>query len=146
MTTHADAVGAGDGAVRGATKGATGGLTRSRAQWAGWSSFIVRPSVALSIPWVGVCALSFIFQIVTVRFPADPSELVRLVSPTQFGWITAINAALLAALVVEGKQGFSSPRDLKRAHLVSVALALVLLVMLQVVVFLASEPLVLPVG
>lgn len=116
-------------------------LAETRNRWAGWSTFIVRPSVAFTIPWVGVCALWTILRTTVVRFPADASVVERVVSPTQFGWATAINAALVLALLADGRKALSSPPDLRRAHLTTVAMALALVIMLQVGAFLAVEPL-----
>lgn len=108
-------------------------------RWNGWSAFIVRPSVALTIPWVGTCALIWIFRVVTVKFPVPP-EVVRMVSPGQLAVITAVNVLLLVGLVFEGRKAFASPRDLRMAHLVTVTMAIGLLVALQVQAVVATTP------
>lgn len=115
-------------------------LDTSHDRWNGWSTFIVRPSVALTIPWVGVCALFWIFRVVTVQFPIPP-EVVRMVSPGELTVITAVNVLLLVGLIVEGRKSLASPPDLRRAHLVTVAMAIGLLVALQVQASVAATPL-----
>jgi|GEM_PF-2685867 len=77
-------------------------------RWTGWSAFIVRPSVALTIPWIGVCAVCWIFRVVTIRYPSPP-EVARMVSPGELAVITAVNVLLLAGLVVEGRKSPGQP-------------------------------------
>ncbi len=116
----------------------------SATAWAGWSSFIVRPSVALTIPWVGVCALLGVFRVAVMKFPVEPDAVLYLVSFAEFSAVSLVNGLLFLALLVEGGQAISSPRDLRRAHLTTVGMALILLVMFQVGVILAAAPVSVP--
>jgi hypothetical protein len=96
--------------------------------------------VALTIPWVGVCAFLWIFRVVTVEFPL-PGEVMRMVSPAELSGVTAVNVLLLVGLILEGRKAVTSPRDLRRAHLVTVAMAIGLIIALQVHVSMAATPL-----
>jgi len=105
------------------------------------SSFVLRPTVAFLIPYLGVCALGFLFFVVLVQFPEKGR--LHLISPLQLRWVTGINICWAAALVIDMRRWRSWHISVRKGQLVSVVLALITVLLLQLGFLLAYDPFIL---
>lgn len=93
---------------------------------------ILRPSVLAALVYFGLCAIGFLWILLTLQHPrSDSMEPFRLVTPMQFLGLTAANAALAVAFVVDGWFARTSPPGLRRAHFAGLGLGAVTLAVLQ---------------
>jgi len=111
------------------------------------SSFVQRPSVTATIPYVGLCGIWFLWILATARAPliGDPGPF-RLITLGQYAGVSALNALFVVFLAVDGYLARKSPPGLRRGHLAGVALALLAVLLIQLGLFHAWGPIVLGQG
>lgn len=111
--------------------------TRSTAPWA---AFVIRPSVTLAIPYIGILGVWFLWLNLTVSLPAEASGPFHLISWSQFLGVTAGNLLLFVCLAGDGYRCLKSPPGMRGGHLLGIVLAIAALLVVQWGVVFAYGP------
>ena len=57
------------------------------------ASFVLRPSVAISIAWFGALSMWSLMQFAIAKYPTDPEVDLRLISGTEYAAVSALHRA-----------------------------------------------------
>ncbi len=89
------------------------------------AEFVLLPSVALSIPWIGLSGVWGIWTLCTAehRTLGDPREL-RFLGAGEFAAVSVVALAFGVWLVFDGRRADASAPSVRRGQLAGVALAL----------------------
>jgi hypothetical protein len=89
--------------------------------------FVLRPTVALCIPYFGVWAVAMLWGLATLKFPTvAETDPPRMLAAGPLVLVTLIHAALLLALLRDGRIALEAQVGLRRAQLCGVVLAAIL--------------------
>ena len=102
--------------------------------------FVMRPSVALAIPYVYSATCLLIVALLVVKF-APSGEPLRVISGVQLTIISFLNAAFLAALIADGWAIRAWAPASRRGPLTGVVVGIVDIVLLQAGAVMAFDPL-----
>jgi len=94
--------------------------------------FVIRPSVTLAIPYLGVLGIWFLWLLLTTRFPQVGEDApFHLITWSQFLGVTGGNLVLLVCLASDGYRCRLSPPGLRRGHVLGITLAIAALAVVQ---------------
>ena len=102
------------------------------------TGFVMRPSAALALLYIGACAFWLIGLLLRAKYPPIGTPL-GLISVAQLVGLSVANATVLIALVADGLAVRRHPPHIRLPHLVGVVFAAVNLLVLQVGVILAYQ-------
>ena len=105
------------------------------------NGFVLRPVVAFLIPYLGLCALWFLYLVLFVQFPDE--EGVYFISGTQLAWASGVNICWVLILALDMSRCRSWHISVRRGQVTSVVLGLVTVLLLQMGFLLGYDPFIL---
>ena len=105
------------------------------------ASFVLRPSVAISIAWFGALSMWSLMQFAIAKYPTDPEVDLRLISGTEYAAVSALHLGLLLWYLRDARLALRADLTVRRAQLVGLALATVILAFAQYGAHLVHGPL-----
>ena len=102
---------------------------------------VIRPSVVAGIVYFGLCSVWAIYTLCTAKFPTiESTEPWRLLSTPLYLGVSAVNVVFALAFLLDWRKSLASPPELRRAHFVGLALAAIVLVLVQIGAHYAHSP------
>jgi hypothetical protein len=105
------------------------------------ASFVLCPSVALSIAWFGGISMWALMQLAIVKYPTDPSVDLRLITGTQYAAVSGLHLVLALWYLRDARRTLRVEPPLRRAQLAGLGLAAVVLAFAQYGAYLVYGPL-----
>jgi len=97
------------------------------------SEFVILPEVMLVLIYASSIRVWSIWTLLTFRFvPPEEGGPLRIISTSQFAWVSALNGVLLVLLILAGLRSRRSARSLRRGHFAGIVFAAGILILLQV--------------
>ena len=108
----------------------------TKLQHTGPAGWVLRPAVTLTILYLGLCAVWFVWTVCTTTYPLlSSSEPQRLLGGAHYLGFTVANAVLLAVLAFDGALTRREPRGQRAGPIAGIALAAVALAVLQLALY-----------
>jgi hypothetical protein len=102
--------------------------------------FVLRPAVVLCVPWGGVCAVWFIWVILTARaLEVGGQQVLTLMTSREFLIGSTVNAVLFLLLLADFRVARRSPPGFRRGHVAGIALAVLGMAFAQAAFWIAKE-------
>ena len=102
--------------------------------------FVVRPSVAITLPYAAATALLLLFALLTARWPPE-GEPLRVIGGLSLAVVSVVDVLLVAWLAADLRGLWRRSGPARRGPLAGVILALVNVALLQAGAILAYQPL-----